>query len=199
MHKLTSHPAPRPITPDYRGAGHAIVLLAKPVKDAVKNALDRVFYRDRYDYRRALVAFARDLNSDLDVVRLSQRLVARIVETLVVDRMALMLAPGESDPNGDFVSIGDYGFTQPVPPLVRRSSMMSRLDANRTIALDDPIAAARFQAEEVEFWRDAGILYFVPCVSADAPSRCSRGRKDTDEPFNSEDFRARQSRPGYCD
>ena len=67
------------------------MLLARPVKESVQNALDRAFYRDRYDYRRALVAFARDLNSDLDVVRLSQRLVARIVETLVVDRMALML------------------------------------------------------------------------------------------------------------
>ena len=74
-----------------------IVLLARPVKDAVQNALDRAFYRDRYDYRRALVAFARDLNSDLDIVRLSQRLVTRIVETLVVDRMALMLAPGDGD------------------------------------------------------------------------------------------------------
>src|SRR4029079_4982217 len=91
-----------------------IVLLAQPVKDAMQNALDRVFYRDRYDYRRALVAFARDLNSDLDVIRLSQRLVARIVETLVVDRMALMLAPGDSDQAGEFVSIGDYGFAQPV-------------------------------------------------------------------------------------
>ena len=70
-----------------------IVLLAQPVRDAVQNALDRVFYRDRYDYRRALVAFARDLNSDLDVVRLGQRLVSRIVETLVLERMALMLAP----------------------------------------------------------------------------------------------------------
>src|SRR5262245_28106938 len=69
-----------------------VVLLAQPVKEAVQNALDRVFYRDRYDYRRALVAFARDLNSDLDVVRLSQRLVSRIVETLVLDRMAVMLA-----------------------------------------------------------------------------------------------------------
>jgi len=68
-----------------------VVLLAQPVREAVQNALDRVFYRDRYDYRRALVGFARDLNSDLDVVRLSQRLVNRIVETLVVDRMALML------------------------------------------------------------------------------------------------------------
>ena len=69
-----------------------VVLLAQPVKATIQNALDRMFYRDRYDYRRALVGFARDLNSDLDVVRLSQRLVTRIVETLVVDRMALMLA-----------------------------------------------------------------------------------------------------------
>jgi two-component system, NtrC family, sensor kinase len=176
-----------------------IVLLAQPVKDSVQNALDRVFYRDRYDYRRALVAFARDLNSDLDVVRLSQRLVARIVETLVVDRMALMLAPpGGAEnvaPDGlramdaDFFSIGDYGFATTVPRLSRRSSMTARLDAGETVALDDPIAAARFEAEEVEFWRDAGIYYFVPCVfEGRAIATLALGRKETDEPFNSEDL-----------
>jgi PAS domain S-box-containing protein len=166
-----------------------VVLLARPVKDSVQNALDRVFYRDRYDYRRALVAFARDLNSDLDVVRLSQRLVARIVETLVVDRMALMLAPGDSDRPGDFTSIGDYGFAHPVARLPRASSMMTRLDAGHTVALDDPIAAAWFVAEEVEFWRDTGIYYFVPCVfEGRTIAVLALGRKETDEPFNSEDL-----------
>ena len=63
------------------------------MKNAIQTGLDRVYYRDRYDYRRALVGFARDLNSDLDLQRLSERLVHRITETLVVDRMALMLAP----------------------------------------------------------------------------------------------------------
>jgi len=171
-----------------------IVLLARPVKDAVQNALDRAFYRDRYDYRRALVAFARDLNSDLDIVRLSQRLVARIVETLVVDRMALMLAPGDpgdaaGEVPGDFSSIGDYGCAEPSPRLSRRSSMMSRLDGGHTVALDDPIAAARFLAEEVEAWRDAGIYYFVPCVfEGRTIAVLALGRKETDEPFNSEDL-----------
>jgi len=166
-----------------------IVLLAQPVKDAVQNALDRVFYRDRYDYRRALVAFARDLNSDLDVMSLSQRLVTRIVETLVVDRMALMLAPGDEDKGGDLISIGEYGFTGEVPGLARRSSLMPRLDGGHTIALDDPIAAARFLAEEVEFWRDTGIYYFVPCVfEGRAIAVLALGRKETDEPFNSEDL-----------
>jgi two-component system, NtrC family, sensor kinase len=165
-----------------------IVLLAQPVREAVQNALDRMFYRDRYDYRRALVAFARDLNSDLDVVRLGQRLVSRVVETLVIERMALMLADERS---GDFESIGDYGFDA-VPTLARGSSFMTRLDAGRTIALDDPIAAALFAAEEVEFWRDAGIYYFVPCVfEGGAIAVLALGRKGpgvNDEPFNSEDL-----------
>jgi two-component system, NtrC family, sensor kinase len=163
-----------------------VVLLAQPVKDAVQNALDRVFYRDRYDYRRALVGFARDLNSDLDVVRLSQRLVTRIVETLVVDRMALMLV---DERTGDFSSIGDFGFVSRVPKLPRGTSMMGRLNAGRTVALDDPIAAARFAAEEVEFWRDVGIYYFVPCVfEGSTIAVLALGRKDSDEPFNSEDL-----------
>jgi two-component system NtrC family sensor kinase len=166
-----------------------VVLLAQPVKEAVQNALDRVFYRDRYDYRRALVAFARDLNTDLDVVSLSQRLVARIVETLVVDRMALMLAPGDEDSAGDFGAIGAYGFPGAVPCVSRSSSLIARLDAGHPVALDDPIAAARFVAEEVEFWRDAGIYYFVPCMfEGRAIAVLALGRKETDEPFNSEDL-----------
>jgi signal transduction histidine kinase len=163
-----------------------VVLLAQPVKEAVQNALDRVFYRDRYDYRRALVGFARDLNADLDVVRLSQRLVTRIVETLVVERMALMLA---DERRGDFRTIGDFGFAQPVARLPRGSSLVPRLDGGHTVALDDPIAAARFAAEEVEFWRDQGIYYFVPCIfEGSAIAVLALGRKETDEPFNSEDL-----------
>ena len=77
-----------------------VVLLSSPVKNAIQNALDRVYYRDRYDYRRALVGFARDLNSDLDLLRLSERLVRRVTETLVVDRMALLLAPAAAGHRG---------------------------------------------------------------------------------------------------
>jgi two-component system NtrC family sensor kinase len=163
-----------------------VVLILKPVKEAVRNALDRLFYRDRYDYRRALVGFTRDLNADLDVVRLSQRLVSRVVETLLVDRMALMLADERSH---DFGAIGDFGFPGPVPKLSRTSSFLARLDGGHTIALDDPIVAARFAAEEVEFWRDAGVYYFVPCVfEGHAIAVFALGRKEADEPFNSEDL-----------
>jgi PAS domain S-box-containing protein len=76
-----------------------------------------------------------------------------------------------------------------VSPLARNSSLVRRLDAGHTVALDDPIVAALFVAEEVEFWRDAGIDYFVPCIfEGGAIAVLALGRKDTDEPFNSEDL-----------
>lgn len=165
-----------------------VVLMAQPVKEAVQSGIDRIFYRDRYNYRRALVAFARDLNSDLDVVRLSQRLVARIVETLVVDKMALMLV---DERTGDFDTIGDYGFAEAVPALPRTSSLLPRLDAGRIVALDgsDPMAVARFAAEDVEFWRDQEVTYFVPCVFEGAAiAVLALGRADRSRPFNSEDL-----------
>ncbi len=163
-----------------------VVLLASPVKNAIQAALDRAFYRDRYDYRRALVGFARDLNSDLDLTRLSDRLVSRVMETLVVDRMALLLA---DEASGDFEPVRAGGFAVPPPALKRRSGIGGRLEAGHTIALDDPLAARRFADEEIDFWRDWGLYYFVPCVSKEGTiAVLGLGRKESAEPLNSEDM-----------
>jgi PAS domain S-box-containing protein len=163
-----------------------VVLLARPVKDSIQNMLDRVFYRDRYDYRRALVGFARDLNTDLDLNRLSQRLVARITETLVVDRMALMLVDERS---GDLQPFRAVGFIDFPPPLPAGSSIAARLQAGQIVALDDPIASRHVLVEEVELWRDRGVFYFVPCVSKEgAIATLALGRKDGNEPLSSEDL-----------
>ncbi|MGE0040354.1 MAG: ATP-binding protein [Vicinamibacterales bacterium] len=162
-----------------------VVLLARPVKEAVQAGIDRAFYRDRYDYRRALVAFARDLNSDLDLSRLSDRLVTRVSETLVLDRMAFML----STDAGEFEALGQTGFEQPPPRLRFDSGIGGRLAAGHPVRLDDPLAVGRFTAEEVEFWRDAGIYYFVPCVTNDTTiAALALGRRQSAEPLNSEDM-----------
>jgi two-component system NtrC family sensor kinase len=165
-----------------------VVLLSRPVKNAIQTGLDRVYYRDRYDYRRALVGFARDLNSDLDLQRLSERLVHRVTETLVVDRMALMLAPVAADA-GDFVTIAHAGFTDGPPPLAPGSEVATRLFSGHTLALEDTFALRRLDPREVEFWRDAGIHYFVPCVSKEGTiAVMALGRKASSEPLSSEDM-----------
>jgi PAS domain S-box-containing protein len=162
-----------------------VVLLARPVKDALQSTIDRAFYRDRYDYRRALVVFARELNGDLDLNRLSERLVSRIKETLVVDRLALMLPSAA----GDFVALRAEGF-ETTPPVLRvASGVGARTSMGHVVRLDDPLAAGRFSAEEVEFWRDAGIYYLVPCVSHEsAIAVLAIGRRERGEPLTSEDM-----------
>ena len=162
-------------------------LLAPPVKNAVQNMLDRAFYRDRYDYRRALVGFARDLNSDLDLNRLSERLVTRVMETLLVDRMALMLED-EVAPHFGGVRASGFGDAHP-PALAKRSDIGQRLCNGYYAALDDPISTSRFAVEEIEFWRDAGLYYFIPCMAKEGTiAVLALGRKTSGEPLNSEDM-----------
>jgi hypothetical protein len=161
-----------------------VVLLASPVKNAIQAGLDRAFYRDRYDYRRALVGFARDLNTDLDLNRLAERLVTRVMETLLVDRMVLFMA----DDGGDFTPLRVAGFAMTPPELARRSGLGGRLEAGHVVALDDPLAARRFSDEEIEFWRDWGLFYFVPCIANDGTiAILALGRRDSAEPLSSED------------
>jgi two-component system NtrC family sensor kinase len=161
-----------------------VILLAKPVKDGLQKAIDRAFYRDRYDYRRALVTFARELNSDLDLNRLADRLVTRVRETIELDRMAFLLA----NDAGDFEPIGQEGFDAAPPRLSGASGIGGRLHSAHTVRLDDPMAVARFTAEEVEYWRDAGVFYFVPCITKDhAIAVLALGRRASGEPLSSED------------
>ena len=161
-----------------------VILLAKPVKDGLQNAIDRAFYRDRYDYRRALVGFARELNSDLDLNRLADRMVTRVRETIELDRMAFLLTTDA----GDFESLAAEGFEGPAPKLNAVSGIGSRLHSGHTVRLDDPLAATRFTAEEIEFWRDQGIYYFVPCVAKDAAiAVLALGRRASGEPLSTED------------
>ena len=167
-----------------------VVLLARPLRDAIQAMLDRVYYRDRYDYRRALVGFARDLNSDLDLRRLTKRLVTRVTETLVVDKMILM--QGTSDGNqltGVFDPVQWTGFKVKPPVLSGESSVASWLRGRHKIALDDPIVDKRVSSDEVQFWRGQGIDYFVPCISEEGTiAIMALGRKGSGEPLSSEDM-----------
>ena len=164
-----------------------VVLLFSPVKSAIQNALDRAFYRDQYDYRRALVGFARDLNSDLDLDRLSERLVARIRETFVIDRMALLLV---DEASGDYEVIRAEGFGDlTVSGLSRQSQIAASLAGGMALSLDDPRLHGAFPAEELAFWRLRGVHYFVPCVSKGGTiAVLALGQRGQGEPLSSEDM-----------
>lgn len=173
-----------------------VVLLANPLRSAIQNALDRLYYRDRYDYRRALVAFARDLNSDLDLQRLSERLVGRVRDTLVVERMALLAfsdtpgGPGGHD--GRFRPLASDGFPPGEPVIEAGSELAARLRAGHIVVVDETpslSASRRLPTAEQLQWRDMGVHAFVPCVAKEgAIAAMAVGRKQPGEPLSSEDL-----------
>ncbi|MDW8131480.1 MAG: ATP-binding protein [Bryobacterales bacterium] len=82
---------------DLEPAPAAVLLLLaafvfQPIRNWIEQLLDRhVFYRERYDYRRTLADFARELGAELDPDSLLERVASRLRRTLSVERVAFFL------------------------------------------------------------------------------------------------------------
>ena len=84
-------------------------LLFDPFKNWVQDYLDKFFYRKRYDYRKTLIEFGRDLNSETDLDQMLTSIVDRLSRTLMVDRMAIFLSnPEQSE---QFTLAKSYGIS----------------------------------------------------------------------------------------
>ena len=70
-------------------------LLFDPVRKWIQEKIDVFFYRTRYDYRRTLIEFGRELSSETDLDKMLSSVVDRLARTLMVDRIAIFL--GDSD------------------------------------------------------------------------------------------------------
>jgi PAS domain S-box-containing protein len=81
-------------------------LLFDPVRKWIQDRVDQFFYRTRYDYRRTLLEFGRELSSETDLDAMLSSLMDRLSHTLAVDRMAIFLAGDES---GSFALAKSFG------------------------------------------------------------------------------------------
>lgn len=75
----------------------ALILIAtfvfQPIRNWIQELLDRyVFYKDRYDYRRTLIEFARDLGSQTDLDEMMRSTADRLVRTLSIQHIAFFLS-----------------------------------------------------------------------------------------------------------
>jgi two-component system NtrC family sensor kinase len=165
-----------------------VALLAPTLRHAIQSGLDRLYYKDRYDYRKALVTFARELNNDLDLNRLTERLVTRIQETLGVEKIAVFqLESMETDPRFSVVASTGFGPRQ-VPAIERETPLGARLASGHAAVLDDPAPTRRYSGDDAARWREAGLYHFVPCVAKDTTiAVIAAGQRPYGEPLSSED------------
>ena len=84
----------------------AVMLVAaflfQPIRNWIQERLDKHFYRDRYDYRRTLVEFARELNAETDLDAMLNSVCERLLQTLSIRHMAVFLAEERADDRPTF-------------------------------------------------------------------------------------------------
>jgi two-component system, NtrC family, sensor kinase len=65
----------------------------QPIRDWLQEQLDRYFfYKDRYDYRRTLIEFARELGSETNLDEMLRSVADRLLHTLSIQHVAFFLA-----------------------------------------------------------------------------------------------------------
>jgi PAS domain S-box-containing protein len=156
-----------------------VVLLFTPVKARIQEALDRLFYRERYSSRKALVRLSEDLNADLDLERTSERLLEGVGAALGLREMALLL-PGA---DGDFAPFRTRGVPRGDgrPRIAAGSPLVVRLSSGHPLDLD----AASGDGHELA---RSGLAWLFPCrVKGEVVAVLGVGRKDGLDPLNSEE------------
>jgi len=144
--------------------------LFQPIHKWVQERLDRYFYKDRYDYRRTLVEFARELGSPTDLREMLESVADRLIRTLGIryvaffiwdeaeGRFQLELASNRNGKQTDQVPYGlDLSFlsTNPKKPYLFFERTRNLLDV---VSHEWP-AGVRRSIAELE------LTYYLPCAA----------------------------------
>ena len=154
-----------------------VVLLFTPLKRWIQDAMDRLFYRERYSSRRALLHLSQELNADLELDRMAERLLEGVEAALGVSSAAVFL-PGAEGSFSVFRAKGPAGSGR-LPaggPLLARLAAGQPVNAEATAADDLPEAGA------------LNLTYYFPCLfDHQVIAVLGVGRRDGFEPLNSEE------------
>ncbi len=138
----------------------------QPIRNWIQEQLDRYyFYKDRYDYRRTLIEFARELSSETDLDAMLQSVADRLIRTLSIQHVAFFLA---DESGGHFFLQKTVGRTQRPPGRLDLSFLTPDpgkpyLFIERTkhpidvVSQDWPPSVRRTIAE-------LDLTYYVPCT-----------------------------------
>jgi len=98
-----------------------LAILLRPLYSRAQNLVDRVFYRDRYDYLRALEQFSHQAQSILNLEELGSNMVKLISGALRTSSACLLLT---SEGSGGFVMVSCIGLENPLSGTVLRDQSL---------------------------------------------------------------------------
>jgi len=155
-----------------------VVLLFTPVKSRIQDVLDRLFYKEGGP-RRALLHLSQDLNTDLDLASMTERLLSGVQRALGVQSAAAFLP----DPDGAFGIFSSIGL-QPGSESARfpaQGALVSRLAAGGPVN-------AETAAEDYPEAGPLDLVWYFPCrMKGELIAVLGVGRKDGFDSLNSEE------------
>jgi len=167
-----------------------VALLFSPVKNRIQEGIDRLFFRERYNSRRALLRLSQDLNADLDLGRMAERLLQGVHDALGVSSLALFLPHDD----GGFWIFKDLGCT----PAACLAHLPPGGSLVKALAAGEPVLAEA----HAELYPEAGPLdlsHYFPCrVKGEVIAILGVGRKDLFDPLNSEEVDVLQALAGQA-
>ncbi len=171
-------------------------LLFEPIKSWIQERLDRFFYRKRYDYRKTLIEFGRELNSETDLSKMLTAVVDRLSRTLLVDRLAIFLSHPEHPErfvlarSFGLANLGelDLSFLEPARPEFEAGHLF--FENTRQALRETPAAQATI--ERLDF------NYYIPCTIQNRPIAVLGLGKTVEGDFlSSEDVELLETLAGY--
>ncbi len=171
-------------------------ILFEPIRNWIQERLDRIFYRKRYDYRKTLIDFGRDLNSETDVDKMLASLVDRLSRTLLVDRIAVFLQKSEVE--DDFVLAKSYGIAQTHELDLRfLATKRPEYEAGH-LFFDNTHSAVRESVTAQETIRRLDLNYYIPChVMNRTIAVLGLGKTSEGDFLSSEDVELLETLAGY--
>ncbi len=158
------------ITTKYPGTGTfgliAVIIITalifEPLKNWIQVRVDRFFYRKRYDYRRTLIEFGRELSSETDLHAMLTSVIDRLSRTLLVDRIAIFLAT-DAEAN-DFVMEKSFGISY-AGSLDLSFLVVERLEQYAGhIFFDNTRKALQESVTARETIAKLNLNYYIPCT-----------------------------------
>ncbi|MGE5112529.1 MAG: ATP-binding protein [Acidobacteriaceae bacterium] len=171
-------------------------LLFDPFKNYITDRLDKIFYRKRYDFRKTLIEFGRDLNSETDLDRLLSMVVDRLSRTLEVDRIAIFTAT-DNDFGASFVLAKSFGIAQTTGLDLEFLANRPEYEAGH-LFFDNTHQAVRESETAQDTISRLDLNYYIPCtVMAKTIAVLGMGKTTDGDFLSSEDVELLETLAGY--
>jgi PAS domain S-box-containing protein len=177
----------------------AVIITAfifEPLKNWFQVRVDRFFYRARYDYRRTLIEFGRELSSEVDLGAMLTSVIDRLSRTLLVDRIAIFLAAGGEKEKFTMVKSFGIAYSGPLDLgflVVERPEHYAGhiFFDNTRKALQESVAARETIAK-------LNLNYYIPCtVQSRTIAVLGLGKTVAGDFLSSEDVELLETLAGY--